>query len=90
MLVPRGLFVISGLFGGLGFGDGYRAVGFAAHCSARSALHPLANDLSHWLIDGAGVRFLLANTELGQHVDDSVRGDLQLPCELIDSNFTHK
>jgi hypothetical protein len=74
----------------LRLGNGDRRVGFAAHGSARATLHPLADYFSYWLINGAGVRLFLGDTELGQHVDDGVRGDLKLPCELIDSNFTHK
>jgi hypothetical protein len=72
----------------LGNGDG--GIGFAAHGSARPTLHPLTNDFRYWLINGTGVGLLLANSELGQHVDDGMRRDFQLPCELIDSNFTHK
>jgi hypothetical protein len=78
------------LFDKLRLGNGDGRVGFTAHCSARSTLHPLPDYFRHRLINGAGVSFLLGNAELGQHVDDGMRGDLQLPCELIDSNFTHK
>jgi hypothetical protein len=85
--MPRWLFVP--LYW-LRLGNGHGGVGFAAHRSARSTLHSLPDDFSHRLINGAGVGLLLANAELGQHVDDGMRGDLQLPCELIDSNFTHK
>jgi hypothetical protein len=74
----------------LRLGDSNRGVSFAAHRSARSTLHPLPDYFSHWLINGTGVRLLLAHAQFGQHVDDSVRGDLKLPCQLIDSNFTHK
>ncbi len=69
-------------------GDG--RVGFAAHRSARSTLHPLPDDFCHRLINGAGVGLLFGDAELGQHVDDGVRGDLKLPGQLIDSDFTHK
>jgi hypothetical protein len=78
------------LFDGLPLGDGHGTIGFAAHGGARTTLHPLADYFGHGLINGTGVGLLLGHTELGQHVDDGVRGDLQLPCELIDSNFTHK
>jgi hypothetical protein len=91
--MPYGRLLTRGLLGHLnGFGLGHRhgRVGFAAHCSAGSALHSLPDDFGHWLIYRAGVGFLLGDTELGQHVDNGVRGDLKLPCELIDSNFTHK
>jgi hypothetical protein len=75
---------------GFGLGNGHGRVGFAAHCSASSALHPLPDYFGHRLINRARMGFLLGDTELRQHVDDGVRGDLKLPCELIDSNFTHK
>jgi hypothetical protein len=91
--VPRGLLrflMIDGRLVGLGLSHRDGRVGFPAHSGARSTLHPLPDYFRHRLIDGAGMGFLLGDTELGQHVDDGVRGDLQLPCELIDSNFTHK
>jgi len=79
-----------GLLGRLPLGDGHGSIGLAAHGSTRTALHPLTDYFGHRLIHGAGVGLLLGHAELGQHVDDGVRGNLQLPCELIDSNFTHK
>ena len=88
LLMPRGLLLMP--MDGLRLGHGDRSVGLAAHRGAGATLHSLPDYFSHWLINGAGVRLLLADTELGQHVDDGVRGDLKLPCELIDSNFTHK
>ena len=86
-LMPRGLLI---LLDGLRLGNGDRGVGFAPHGSASATLHPLPDYFRHRLINRAGVRFLLGDTELGQHVDNGMRGDFQLPCELIDSNFTHK
>ncbi len=74
----------------LGLGNGDRGIGFAAHGSARSTLHSVPDYFRHRLINRAGVGFLLGDTELRQHVDDGMRRDFQLPCELIDSNFTHK
>jgi hypothetical protein len=85
--MPRGLFI---LLDGFGLGNGDGGVGFAPHGSASATLHPLPDYFRHRLINRAGVGFLLGDTELGQHVDDGVRGDFQLPGELIDSNFTHK
>jgi hypothetical protein len=96
LLVANGWLILSRLMPS-GFLDrlvpfryGHGSVGFAAHGGACSALHPLTDYFRHWLINGAGVGLLLGDAELGQHVDDGVRGDFQLPCELIDSNFTHK
>ena len=85
--MPRGLLMPLDGFR-LGHSDG--SIGFAAHRSARSTLHPLPDYFGHRLINGAGVSLLLGNAELRQHVDDGVRGDLKLPCQLVDSNFTHK
>ncbi len=84
MLMPHGL------LDRLPLGDGHGRVGLAAHGSARSTLHTQPQLLGDVFIHGAGVGLLLGHAKLGQHVDDGVRGDLQLPCELIDSNFTHK
>ncbi len=87
-----GLFMTRGLFmplRRLGLGHGDRRVGFAAHRSARSTLHPLPDYFGHWLINRAGVGLLFGDAELGQHVDDGMRGDLKLPGQLIDSDFTH-
>ena len=89
-LMPRGLLMPERFPGRLGLGHGDRRIGLAAHRSAGSTLHPLPDYFRHRLIDGARVSLLLANAELGQHVDDGMRGDFELPCELVDSNFTHK
>jgi hypothetical protein len=90
LVMPDYLFGPYFLFGGLGLGNGDGSVGFTAHRRARSALHPLADYFRHGLINRAGMGLLLGDAELGQHVNDGVRGDLKLPGELIDSNFTHK
>ncbi len=86
--MPRGLLFIP--LHRLRLGHGDRSIGFAAHGSARSALHPLPDYFRHRVVNGTGVGLLLGNAELRQHVDDGVRGDLKLPCQLVDSNFTHK
>jgi hypothetical protein len=90
LFMPRGWFMPRHIFAGLPFGDSYGSIGLAAHGSARSTLHSLTYYFRYRLINGTGVGLLLGNAELGQHVNDGVRGDLKLPCELIDSNFTHK
>ena len=60
-------------------------------CRTGSALHSLPDYLRDRLINGAGVRLLLGDTELGQHVDDGVRGlTSSSPGQLVDSNFTDK
>lgn len=40
-------------------------------------------------IDRAGVGFLFRDAQLGEHVEDHVRFDLELACQLINSNFDH-
>lgn len=87
--MPPGWLMPRGLLDGLPLGDGHGSIGFAAHGCACSTLHPLTDYFGHGLIHGAGVGLFLGHAELGQHVDDGVRGDLKLPGELIDSNFTH-
>jgi hypothetical protein len=75
-LMPHGLLMpLHRLF----LGNGHRGVGFAAHCGARSALHALPDYFGHRIINGAGVRLFLGDVELGQHVDNGVRGNLKLP-----------
>jgi hypothetical protein len=90
LLTPRGWLMPRRLFDRLPFGDSDGSIGLAAHGSASPTLHSLTDYFRYRLINGTGVGLLLGNAELGQHVNDGVRGDLKLPCELIDSNFTHK
>jgi hypothetical protein len=51
-------------------------------------LHP--QPLGDVFINRAGVSFFLGDTELGQHFDDLMRGDFQLPRQLVDSDFRHR
>lgn len=90
LLTAHGRLMPRNFFAWLPLGDGDGCVGLAAHGSALSTLHAQPQLLGDVFIYGAGVGLLLGDAELGQHVDDGVRGDLKLPCELIDSNFTHK
>lgn len=72
------------------FRHGDSAFHFALGGLGPAVLHSRPKPLGYVLIDRAGVGFLFRDTELGQHFDDGVGGNLQLPCELIDANFTHK
>lgn len=75
----------------LGLSDSDRGLRLARDSNtATSNLHSLPDQLGYRLVDGAGVSFLLGNTELRQHVNDVVGGYLQLPCQLVNSNLTHK
>jgi hypothetical protein len=42
------------------------------------------------VIDRAGVGLLFCDSELRQQLEDPVRLDLKLPCQLVDSDLTHK
>ena len=74
----------------LGLRNGNGSFSFAAHGDAHPTLHSLPELLGNIVVDRAGVRLFLGYAKLRQHVDNVVRGDFQLPCELVDSNFTHK
>jgi hypothetical protein len=41
-------------------------------------------------VDRAGVRLLLRNAKLWQAIQNFVRLDFQLPCQLVDSNLLHR
>jgi hypothetical protein len=84
-------FISAGGFERLRLRDGHGSISVPrSRDSSASTLHSLANDLRHRLIDGTGVSLFLGNAEPRQHVDDFVGGNLQLPCQLVDANFTHK
>jgi hypothetical protein len=50
----------------------------------------LPDQLRDGLVHGAGVSFLFGHAEIGEHLEDGVRWDLELPCQLVDANFTHR
>jgi hypothetical protein len=78
------------LFDLFGFGNGHGALEFPARRVAASALQTLTDNQCHGFVDGAGMGFLLGNTELGQHVDDRVRWNFELPCQLVYADFRHR
>ena len=39
--------------------------------------------------DGTGVRLLFSDAYLGQGIEDLLVRDLELSCQIIDTNFTH-
>lgn len=45
--------------------------------------------LSDILVNRAGVRLFLFNAEFGQQLENPVRLDLELACQLVDTNFLH-
>jgi hypothetical protein len=48
---------------------------------------PLLDGDRHVLVDRAGVRLLFLDTELRQQLQNSVRLDLKLACQLVDSDL---
>jgi len=64
-------------------------VGFPVS-GACSTLQALPDDLRDRFVNGAGVGLLFGNTELGQHVDNRVRRNFELPCQLVDADFNHR
>jgi len=68
---------------------------FDSHCgrgiSGRrlAAGDALANLEGDGVVDRAGVRFLLGDAELGQHFEKSMGGNLELPGQLVNSDFAH-
>ncbi len=53
------------------------------------SLNTLANKFSNRFVDGTGVGFLLGDAELRQHFEDHMRGNLELPGQLVYANFAH-
>jgi hypothetical protein len=83
-LGPRGMLL------GFNLGNGYRAAGFLACRRACRALQSLPDDLLDAFVNRAGVSFLFGDTELGQHLDDEMRWNFELPCQLVDTDFRHR
>jgi hypothetical protein len=89
-LLSCGLCRLFMMLADFGLGDRHRTLSFAAHCIARTTLDACAKPFGDIFIDGAGMRLFFGDAEFGQHVDDGMRRDLELPGELVDSDFTHK
>ncbi len=50
----------------------------------------LAADLKRYVvIDRAGVRLLIIDAQIREQLQNFVRLYFELPCQLVDSNFTH-
>jgi len=78
----RGLF-----FFGWGFLHCHRSSGM---CGQRfTTCEAPANLVGHGLVYRTGMRFLLRDAELRQHVDQGMGGDLELPGQLVDADFAH-
>jgi hypothetical protein len=54
-----------------------------------AALNPLPDQFRDRLVNRAGVSLFLLDAESRQHLKDLVRRNLELPRQLVDSNFTH-
>jgi len=79
-----------GFLNDFGLCDGGPGLGFRAHRHASTTLHALPDLLGDVFVNGAGMSFLLGDTELGQHVENCMRWDFELPRQLVDSDFRHK
>ena len=70
-----------------GCGLGGRSCGTSGTGAIDSKVRP--NEIRDVVIERAGMRFLLGYAERGQQFDDLVGGNLQLPGQLVDADFTH-
>ena len=68
-----------------------RAIAIPTRGSARIfvMIQPALDDDRDVLVDRARVRLFLLDAKLGQHIEDYVRLYLELPSQLIDSDFAH-
>jgi hypothetical protein len=64
--------------------------GFGVRLGRLASLDALPNQFRNRSVDRAGVGLLLSDTELGKHLEDDMRWNLELPRQLVDANFTHK
>src|SRR4051794_5273865 len=72
-----------------GFLDGH--CGAAFHLYRRTtALDALPNQFRNGFVDRAGVGLFLGDAQLGEHFEDDMRRNLELPRQLVDADFTHK
>lgn len=67
-------------------GDGRSSFGMGGHSTSGQAFSDQLRDV---VIDRAGVGLFFCDAELRQHVDERMGGDLELPSQLVDSDFTH-
>lgn len=75
----------------LQFRVGLPACGVRAHPAGAGAIgaEMCPNQIRYVVIERAGVRFLLGHAERGQQFDNLVRGNFQLPGQLVNADFTH-
>ncbi len=55
-----------------------------------TALDAPANHFRNRLVDRTGVSLLFSDTEFGEHIENLVRWNLELPGQLVNADFTHK
>jgi hypothetical protein len=53
------------------------------------SVEALPHQLCNRLVDRAGVRLLFGDADFGQHFYNHVRWNLQLPRQLVDTDFAH-
>jgi hypothetical protein len=66
------------------------AAGLSVCLGRLPSLDALPNQFRNRSVDGAGVCLFLSDTELGEHLEDDMRWNLELPRQLVDADFTHK
>src|SRR5882672_5656870 len=66
------------------------ATGFDVCLGWLTSLDALPNQFRNGSVDRAGVGLFLSDTELGKHIEDSMRWNLELPRQLVNADFTHK
>jgi len=87
---PRKRLGLNGLRRGRTFFDAFAvARNFGRGAAAGLACHTLANLQGYVVIERAGVRLLVSNTQLCQRLKNHVGLYFELSGQLIDANFTH-
>jgi hypothetical protein len=81
---------VNGLRRGRTFFDAFATMrDFGRGAAAGFACHTLANLQGYVVIERAGVRLLVGNTQLRQRLKNHVGLYFELSGQLIDANFTH-
>jgi len=52
--------------------------------------HVVPDQESKIVVDRTGVGLLILNAQLREGIDDRARLDLELPCQFVNSDLTHR
>lgn len=66
------------------------APGFAGGFFPGSSGQPLPELQRNIVVKRAGMRLLIVDAQLWQHVDNDIRLDFQFACQLVNSNLAHR